>query len=211
MKMYLKTGLLLITLGMISNAMGQTNKSEEDFNEMSELLESDGVRLTEIIYQVKVDATPEQVWEILQQYGNIASFHTGIASSNSEGNSPDKASLGCERACTIYDGKRKIDIKERVTEIKEGRYYRYEVYEWTNFPLKKMFNGFGVKLDSDGNTIMYQVTNYRLKPGFLTGMMKGKLKKGNRESLILYKHFIETGEKNAAKEKVMKMERYKNV
>jgi len=178
---------------------------------MKELKEVDGIKLTEINYQVKVDETPEQVWAVLAQYGNVASFHTGIAESSQIEGSNNEVSMGSERSCTIYDGKRKIDIKERVTEIEHGKYYRYEVYDWVNFPLKKMFNGFGVKQDENGNTILYQVQNYRLKPGFLTGIMKGKLKKGARETLIFYKHFMETGEKNVDKEKILKMEKYKNV
>ena len=208
--MNLKIGLVLLILGMGANSYAKKG-DEAKISEMKELKEADGVKLTEVNYQVKVSATPEQVWKVLAQYGNIASFHTGISASSKVGTSADEVSMGCERSCTIYDGKRKIDIKERVTEIEDGKYYRYEVYEWTNFPLKKMFNGFGVRKDTEGNTILYQVQNYRLKPGFLTGMMKGKLKNGARDTLILYKHFIETGEKNADKETVFKMEKYKNV
>ena len=148
---------------------------------------------------------------MIAQYGNIATFHSGIAESGNIGTSIDEVSMGCERFCTIYDGKRRIDIKERVTEIEVGKYYRYEVYEWVNFPLKKMFNGFGVKKDANGDTILYQVQSYRLKPGFLTGIMKGKLQRGSRETLIFYKHFIETGERNVEKGKLLKMEKYKNV
>ncbi len=212
-KMYLKLGLVLLISGMVSNSYGKKAKKDNKskISEMKELKKADGVKLTEVTYQLKVDATLEYVWAVIAQYGNIASFHSGVAESGKVGKSSNEVSMGCERSCTIYDGKRKIDIKERVTEIEKGKYYRYEVYEWVNFPLKKMFNGFGVKKDAEGNTILYQVQNYRLKPGFLTGMMKGKLKKGARETLIMYKHYIETGEKKADKEKILKMEKYKNV
>ena len=59
-----------------------------------------------------------------------------------------------------------------------------------------MHNTFEVKVNSDGKTIIYQTTKYRLKPRFLTWLMKGKLRKVSRETLIAYKHYMETGEKN---------------
>jgi len=208
MKMALATFLTATTL--LSNA-SERKEDKPIKSDMKELKEVDGIKLKELTYQLKVDATPEQVWDVLAKYGNVASFHTIVAESSSIDGSSNEVTMGCERSCTIYDGKRRIDIKERVTEIEEGKYYRYEVYEWINFPLKKMFVGFGVKKDEEGNTILYQVQNYRLKPSFLTGLMKGKLQKRQREALIVCKHYIETGEENPDLEKLLKMEKYKDV
>lgn len=211
-KSYLKMALAALLVGttLFSNA-NESKENKPIKSDMKELKEVDGIKLKEVTYQVKVDATPEQVWAVLAQYGNVASFHSVVAESSSVTGSTNEVSMGCERSCTIYDGKRRIDVKERVMEIEHGKYYRYEVYEWVNFPLKKMYVGFGVKKDEDGNTILYQVQNYRLKPGFLTGMMKGKLKRQAREVLIICKHYIETGEKNPDREKLLKMEKYKDV
>lgn len=37
---------------------------------------------------------------------------------------------------------------------------------------------------------------YRLRSGFLTGIMKGKIRGAARDTLIGYKHFMETKEPN---------------
>lgn len=155
------------------------------------------VKLKKVEYEMVVDATPEKAWEVLSMYGDVAGFHSQLESSKSLNGSSTKASLGCDRECVIPNGKNKIVVKEKIYDYVEGQYYTYDVYEWTNFPLHTMHNTFGVKTNAEGKTIIYQVTDYRLKPAFLSGMMKGKLRKSARASLIGYKHFIETGEKNA--------------
>lgn len=155
------------------------------------------VKLKKVVYEMEVDATPEKAWEVLSSYGDVAHFHSQLESSKSLNGSSNKASLGCDRECVIPNGKKKIVVKEKIYDYVEGQYYTYDVYEWTNFPLHTMHNTFGVKTNPEGKTVIYQITDYRLKPAFLSGMMKGKLRNSARASLIGYKHYIETGEKNA--------------
>ena len=163
--------------------------------ELKKIQEYKGVKLTETTTQVIIDASPHKAWEALSQYGNVSSFHAGIDLSVHGKNNSDEASLGVERTCTIKDGKREIILVERIIEYEEGQFYRYEVFEWKNFPLKVMFFAFAIKSDKDKNTILSITQNYRLKPGFITGIMKGKIKKQQREILMGYKNYIETGEK----------------
>lgn len=165
-------------------------------------------KLARVQYEMEVNASPEKAWEVLASYGDVAHFHPQLESSQSLNGSHSKASLGCERECVIPDGKKKIVVRERVTDFVEGQYYTYHVYEWENFPLNTMYNTFGVKTNGEGKTFIYQITNYRLRPAFLTGLMKWKLRSSARDSLLGYKHFIETGEKKANIKEVRK--RYKN-
>ncbi|AUP80858.1 hypothetical protein C1H87_19950 [Flavivirga eckloniae] len=84
-------------------------------------------------------------------------------------------------------------VKEKIINIKDGEYYIYDVYDWEDFPLKKMNNTFGVKVNAQGKTTIYQITEYRLKPRFLTWIMKGEMRSQARTALISYKHYMETG------------------
>ena len=59
-----------------------------------------------------------------------------------------------------------------------------------------MYITYGIKLDETGNTVLYSLIRYRMNSGLKTRMLKGKLDKGNRDSLIAYKYYIETGEDN---------------
>ncbi|WP_298535753.1 SRPBCC family protein [uncultured Algibacter sp.] len=146
-------------------------------------------------YEMPVDVTSEQAWSVLSSYGNVGSFHSSLKSSKSIKGSDNEAELGCYRECIIPNGKKDILVREKITEFSEGQYYTYDVYEWENFPLKKMSITYGVKKNSNGETIIYQNSEYRLKPRFLTWPMKGKMRSGARESLMAYKHYMETGEK----------------
>ena len=180
-------------------------------NQLKQMTEHKGIKLTEVTTEIKVDATPEKVWNALSQYGNVATFHPGVELSVHGQDSKDEACLGAVRTCEVLDGKREVTLVERITEFEEGKFYRYEVFEWKNFPLKVMFFAFAIRTNIKGTTILSIVNNYRLNPGFITGLMKWKIKKLQRNILIGYKHYIETGEKKVPIKKLFTMERHENV
>ena len=147
---------------------------------------------------VVVDVSPEKAWEVLSSYGDVGSFIHGVKSSKSLNGSMNKAHMNCDRQCMIQNGKQEMTIKEKIIDISEGNYYTYDVYSFEGFPFKvDKFNiTFGVDVNENGKTVVYQKVNYRLKSGLLTAMMKGQLKKGAGDTLLGYKHYMETGEKN---------------
>ncbi len=151
------------------------------------------MKLMTVNYEMTVDVTLKQAWEVLASYGNVGTFHSSLKSSKSINGSANNAELGCDRECIIPNGKKDIIVKEKIIDIAEGEYYTYNIYDWENFPIKKMFITYGVKTNSLGETIIYQNSEYRLKPRFLTWPMKGKMRKGAREALMSYKHYMETG------------------
>ena len=116
--------------------------------------------------------------------------------------------MGCSRTCTIENGRKDIVVDEKIIEYVDGKYYRYQVTRVVNFPTKAFFNSFGVKKNAMGKTVIYIKSEYRLNNGLMAMMAKGKLKKGNHDALIFYKHYMETGEKNANKKVLRK--KYKN-
>ena len=165
-------------------------------NELKKLKEHKGVKLTEVKTSINIDSSSEKTWEVLSHYGDVSTFHGGVEKSVNHSGSTNKAALGAERTCDILDGKKEVVLKERITEYKEGSHYRYEVFDWKNFPLKMMFFGFSVKKIKHDRSQLHLIINYRLKPGFMTNMMKWKIRKLEREILLGYKHYIETGERN---------------
>lgn len=166
------------------------------------------MKLMKVNYEVEVNVSPEKAWEVLASYGDVGNYHSGVKSSESINGSSNTAEMGCDRVCYLEDGKRKITVKEKIIDFKNGQYYTYDVYDWENFPLKKMQNTFGVKT-TNNKTVIYQTIRYRLKPRILTLPMKGKMKNSAYEALIAYKHYMETGEKNVSMDELKK--KYKKV
>ena len=165
------------------------------------------IKLTEITDEIVVDVSPEKAWMVLNSYGDVGSYHAGVASSFSLKGSSNEAEMGGERECTIENGKKDIVVVEKIVEIVEGSHYKYEVTKSENFPIQKFYNTFGVKTNAMNQTVIFIKSQYRLDPGFLTGLAKGKLKKGNHQALISYKHYMETGEPNVDAKTLKRMYR----
>lgn len=152
------------------------------------------MKLKNIYQQMQIQVTPEQMWEILSQYGDVSRFHGGVVESHKEAGSDNKASLGCERVCNIVDLGLHITLKERIVNYVEGESYQYEVYEWKNFPIRKMLFGFKILSTDKAGTVLAIDIDYKAKPAFLTPLMAGKMRRLAGDVLLGYKHYAETGE-----------------
>ena len=156
----------------------------------------DGEEMEVLENEVIVQNSHEAVWNALSSYGNVSSFNTTIDDSIMLNGTKEAASLGAEREIQIPDGINNIINKERIVTFVDGVYYTYEVYQSENFPTKKMHVTYGVRLDHKGRTVLFSKIFYKLNNGFVTNLFKRKLKKANFDSLLSYKYYIETGEKN---------------
>ncbi len=162
------------------------------------------MKLRKIHYQLQVDITAEKMWQVLSRYGDVSQFHAGVKQSYSQTGSINSASMGAERVCHIVDMGLKITLKERITEYEEGRYYKYEVYEWKNFPIQKMIFAFTIIDSNDSYSTLGIDIEYLAKPAFLTPLMAGKMKNLACDILLGYKHFAETGINNVPIKKLKK-------
>ncbi|MFI1773332.1 SRPBCC family protein [Thalassobellus citreus] len=165
------------------------------------------MKLATIHSEQIVNVSPEEAWKVINSYGNVGTYHSAIASSKPINGSNVEGSLGCERQCYILNGKKEIFVDEKIIDFVNNSYYKYTASS-EQFPAKAFFNTFGVKQNEEGKTVIYVTTEYKLKPWFLTWMAKGKLRKGNEDALLFYKHYMETGEKNADPKTIKK--KYKN-
>ena len=152
------------------------------------------MKLKNIHEEIKIQASPEQMWKVISQYGDVSNFHAGVVKSYKTGDSSNQASLGCERVCEIVDLGLNITLKERIVDFVEGKSYKYEVYEWKNFPLRRMLFGFTIVEISPNQTVLAVDIEYKAKPAILTPLMAGKMRSLARDVLLGYKHYAETGE-----------------
>ena len=148
--------------------------------------------------EISIRTSPEKMWEVLSQYGDVSTFHAGVVESYKIAGSDEKASLGCERVCNIVDMGLPITLKERIVEYDEGRSYQYEVFEWKNFPIRKMVFGFTILGNTPTHTILAIDIEYLAKPAILTPLMVWKMRRLARDVLLGYKHYTETGEKRVS-------------
>ena len=146
--------------------------------------------------EVIVNSSPEDVWQALASFGNVSSFLSTIDEGEALNGTLNLAVVGSERESIIPQGINNIIQKERIIELMEGVYYTYDVYDSESLPVKKMYVTYGIKLNEAGNTVLYSRIKYKMNSGLKTRMLKGKLDKGNMDSLIAYKYYIETGEEN---------------
>lgn len=167
------------------------------------------MNLKNIFEEIPVDVTPEQMWQVLSIYGDVSSFHGGVEHSYKVEGSVNQAKIGGERVCNIVDMGLKIQLKERIIDYQEGIGYQYEVYEWKNFPLRKMFFKFSIRNNSDGNSWLRLDIDYKAKPSILTPLMAWKMRILTHDVLLGYKHYAETGDKKVPAQTLRK--KYKNL
>jgi len=156
----------------------------------------EGEKMKFLENKVVVNNTPQEVWKALVAFGNVSTFHSTIDESVVLNGSAEEAMLGAEREIQIPDGIINIINKEKIIKIIDGIYYTYDVYESENFPIKKMQVTYGVRLDHYGRTVLFSKTFFKFNNALANGLLKKKLDRANKDSLLAYKNYIENGEKN---------------
>lgn len=156
----------------------------------------DGEKMKFFENKVLVNNSPEEVWKILASFGDVSDFHSTIDDSSAINGSSDAAVLGSEREIQIPDGINNIIHKERIIDVIDGIYYTYEVYQAENIPMKKMYVTYGLRSNFKGQTILYSKTYYKFNNALANGLLKKKLNRANMDSLLAYKYYMESGEKD---------------
>ena len=121
-----------------------------------------------------IDAPTSVVWEVLDDFPNIAAWNSGIQQSYTTGDT-DPTGLGAERRCEL-GGKKILD--ERIADYVEGEQMTVEVYRTEGLPVKSSNVVFSVKDVGDGKTeATIDATVEPKIPGFLVSLMGGMLSK----------------------------------
>ena len=159
----------------------------------------DGKKFRVQYYEYEIDRSPQEVWEeVAGNFVNVGDIANAIDESHCESGDLEQG-LGAARYCKINFNGKTVEIKERITDFKENQNrmeYTYDVYETKGFPAK-VYNTWLVRRGEDGKTYLGNAFIFRAKPAFLSGMMGKRLKKlkATRNSVLTYKHYLETGEK----------------
>lgn len=146
--------------------------------------------------ELQIDAPAAVVWNALvKDYGNIGNFSPYIYSAHYE-NGSLQGEIGAERKCYFSKNEKRwaheiiLDINEEkmemVNTIKDAR----------KFPLDKDNTQaiYRVRDNGDGTSTAGYEFQYRAKPAFMGGLMKGRFKKLLGGTLEGLKHYVETGE-----------------
>ncbi len=150
------------------------------------------MKLKQLREDIMVQVPAEKMWMVLSRYGYVSDFHVGVDKSYQAEGSDNTAALGAERVCNIIDLGLHITLKERIVELVEDESYRYEVYEWKNFPVGEMYFGFNIIPHGGTQSLLVLTIDYRAKPALLTSLMAGKMHRLAKDVLLGYKHFPQT-------------------
>lgn len=158
-----------------------------------------GKKFKVVYYEYEVKRTADEVWaEVSGNFVNVGKIAKAVDDSHCE-SGDIKEGLGAARYCKLNFAGKTVEIKEKITEFIEGskrKEYTYDVYESKGFPAK-VYNTWVVRVSDDGKTYLGNTFIFRAKPAFLGGMMERKMKKikAVRNSVLGYKHYLETGER----------------
>lgn len=146
---------------------------------------------------INIDAPAEKVWQtMVLDYGAISNFSPYIYASGYE-NGSLKGEEGAERKCDLSaDGKRwsheriqNIDYKNMVMQniIVAAAKMPLDINNSQAF--------YRVKDNGNGTSIASYEFQFRTKPSFMGGLIKGSFQKTLEGTLIGLKYYVETGEK----------------
>lgn len=147
--------------------------------------------------ELAIEAPAEKVWEAMViDYGEIANFSPYIYSSNYESGSL-KGVLGAERKC-LFNAKGTRWSHETIKEIdSKNMIMRNVILDAAKFPLDLDNSQAFYRVKDNGNgtsTASYEF-QFRTKPAFMGGLVKGNFQKTLAGTLVGLKHYVETGEK----------------
>ena len=142
---------------------------------------------------IRINATKDQVWAVLSDFGGIYRWNAGVR--NSFSTSDIKHGTQATRRCELLTGVDYLD--ERVLEWVEGEIFKVEIYK-TNLPLHKNIVEFSIE-STDGGTVVTVTPDYTLKYGpvgwLMDRIMVRQLFNGGMEDLLSgLKYYVETGE-----------------
>ena len=182
MKRIIKTAVLSLSLFLSVNLMVAQERMTKKFKTLNT--------------EITIDAPAGKVWEaMVLDYGRIGNFSPFIFSSHYE-NGSLKGQEGAERKCYFSKNEKRwahetilhVDTKNmRMTNI---------IKDAAKFPLDKNNSQaiYYVIDNGDGTSTAGYKFEYRTKPAFMGGLVKGKFKKLLGGTLIGLKHYVETGE-----------------
>lgn len=143
-----------------------------------------------------LDLPADEVWAVVgEDYGSVANSHPRIISSDYI-NGSLQACEGAERVCNFNDKGTQYLKEKMVNYNPEHMTFVNQVYQAGKFPVDPELTRATYKVEDLGDQrsrISFDM-QYRTKPAFMGGMMKGNFKKLINDYFISLEHHIRTGE-----------------
>ena len=146
--------------------------------------------MTAITSEIRIDASKEDVWNVVADLGSASVWNPALASSRYT--SEAREGLEAARHCDFPDGGY---VKEHTLEWNPGESFKLEIYEGT-IPFDNATGSVSVTDDGDGSIVTLTI-EYDLKADVLVD--PEEIERQNREEsfpLVLagLKQYVETGE-----------------
>ncbi len=151
--------------------------------------------MTRINTQIRINASKEQVWNAIADFGGVVNYNPNI--SNSYSTSKENGGDGATRHCDVLP---MGTVEERIFDWKEGDGYSIEIFDGKRIaPFK--FAKAQISLKRDGDQTVATVNfDYQLKYGVVGALMnaliiKSQFNKALPSLLDGLKYYVETGQK----------------
>ena len=148
--------------------------------------------MTKLTRQVLIEASKEQVWDILADFGAASNWAPAVSESHTT--TETTRGVGAVRTC---DHEKMGHLEERIVAWDEGSSLSYDVIKGLPFPMKSLNNVWSVSDAGDGAVVTLTM-NFRMGFGPLGAlpalMARPLMRKEMDVNLAGLKHHVETGE-----------------
>ncbi|MCP5004693.1 MAG: SRPBCC family protein [Planctomycetes bacterium] len=115
--------------------------------------------------KLKINATSEKVWEVLDDFEGVENFSVGVEKSPLVGEK--KTGLGAKRHCVFYD---ESSVIEEIVEYKENESLKVVLTDFS-MPMKSMYAGFSVKKITETSCEVSMYMDFVVKFGPLGSLL----------------------------------------
>lgn len=151
--------------------------------------------MTTISNKVQIDASPEQIWEILSDLGEVMNYHPYVNKSYYV--SDEKEGVGASRICEFNNG---MKLNETAANWQEGEAYdlNVDILEGPKPPVKDSVGTLRVQPNGGGAVVTMEV-RYQTKYGPVGSLMDVMMVRPQYSKMVPnilrgLKHYAETGE-----------------
>ena len=124
--------------------------------------------MTQLMSSVYIDATPDHVWSIISDFGNVYRYNPSVPTSHSTGD--DAGGLGATRHCDLAPFG---SLEEKIVEFEEGSHLVVDIFETEKVPpFEHSIARLTIEPEGDGTRFRGKL-DYQLKGGLLGRALNG--------------------------------------